>query len=249
MEPSRIRAFRGVRTMTIYVAASLFALLILLYWVILELFTMLFRFIGLPEEKARFQVTSLLTGCGFTTHESEMILSTKRRRRLARITMLFGYVFNITVVSAFINVFLSLKLTQIGGYVASVVIPLGAVALIIILMRIPAIRGRLESVVRKLAGTLAGDSASNTVMLIDHIGHGSIAQVALVSIPEELREKPLFLSGLKEEKNILVMLVEHKGGKVEAPQAQTVFAPGDKLTVFGDYNEICKVFKAKEHFA
>ncbi len=60
--------------MNIYIAASLFSLIILLYWVISELFTMLFRLIGLPEEKARFQVTSLLTGCGFTTRESEMIL-------------------------------------------------------------------------------------------------------------------------------------------------------------------------------
>ena len=56
--------------MDIYVAASLFAILILLYWVISEAFTVFFRLIGLPEEKARFQVVSLLTGCGFTTHES-----------------------------------------------------------------------------------------------------------------------------------------------------------------------------------
>lgn len=234
--------------MNIYVAASLFALLILIYWVISEMFTMLFRFIGLPEEKARFQVTSLLTGCGFTTHESEMILSTRRRRRLARITMLFGYVFNITVVSAFINVFLSLKLTQIGGYVAGVVIPLGVVALIIILMRVPKIRAFLENVIRKLAGNIVHEGTANTVMLIDHIGDGSIAQVTLVNVPEELVEKPLFLSGLKEDKNILVMLIE-RGGKVEPPVGQTVFANGDKLTVFGDYQQICKVFNAKEHFA
>ena len=74
--------------MNIYAAASLFAVLILLYWVISEVFTVLFRLIGLPEEKARFQVVSLLTGTGFTTRESEMILSTRSRRRLARITVL-----------------------------------------------------------------------------------------------------------------------------------------------------------------
>lgn len=102
--------------MNIYVAASLFALLILVYWVISELFTIIFRFFGLPEEKARFQVTSLITGTGFTTHESEMILTTKQRRRLARMTMLFGYVFNISVVSAFINVVMSLKTAQVGSF-------------------------------------------------------------------------------------------------------------------------------------
>ena len=84
--------------MSIYIACTLFALMILVYSIISELFTMLFRFTGLPDERARFQVVSLLTGCGFTTRESEMILSSRSRRRLARITMLFGYVFNITIV-------------------------------------------------------------------------------------------------------------------------------------------------------
>ena len=102
--------------MNIYAAASLFAILILLYWVISEVFTVLFRLIGLPEEKARFQVISLLTGTGFTTRESEMILSTRSRRRLARITVLFGYVFNITFVSTVVNVFLS---AGAGGFGSS----------------------------------------------------------------------------------------------------------------------------------
>ena len=115
--------------MNIYIAFSLFSLIILLYWVITELFTIFFRFTGLPEEKARFQVISLLTGCGFTTRESEMILSNRRRRRLARITMLFGYVFNITIVSAFINVFLSLKVAQVEDYLLVVLIPLAVIAI------------------------------------------------------------------------------------------------------------------------
>ena len=78
--------------MNVYMALFLFSLIILIYWVITELFTILFRFTGLPDERARFQVISLLTGCGYTTRESEMFLSNRRRRRLARITMLFGYV-------------------------------------------------------------------------------------------------------------------------------------------------------------
>ena len=96
--------------MSLYIALTLFSLVILVYLTISELFTILFRFTGLPDEKARFQVTSLLTGCGYTTRESELFLSSKSRRRLARVIMLFGYVFNITIVSAFINVFLTLKL-------------------------------------------------------------------------------------------------------------------------------------------
>ena len=118
--------------MNIYLALLLFSFIILLYWVITELFTFFFRLTGLPAEKARFQVISLLTGTGFTTRESEMILSSRRRRRLARATMLFGYVFNITIVSAFINVFLSMKSAQVGQQFFSLLIPMGTVAMIFI---------------------------------------------------------------------------------------------------------------------
>lgn len=235
--------------MNIYVAASLFSLLMLIYWVISEIFTMLFRFIGLPEEKARFQVTSLLTGCGFTTRESEMILSTKRRRLLARITMLFGYAFNISVVSALVNMFLSMKGTQFSGKFVAILIPIAAAALIIGMIRIRSVRHWIDDRITKLVGSIfRNEGASNTIMLIDHIGRGSIAKITLKEVPEELEGVELASSGLKEGKNILIMLVEHSGSPIEPPTAKTVFGPGDRLTVFGDYKTLCKTFNARERF-
>ena len=135
--------------MNIYMALSLFSLIILIYWVITELFTILFRFTGLPDERARFQVISLLTGCGYTTRESEMLLSTRRRRRLARITMLFGYVFNITIVSALINVFLSLKAGQFGDAYLGILIPLAVVAIIFVFIRVPKVRAWGDEVLQR----------------------------------------------------------------------------------------------------
>ena len=235
--------------MNIYVAASLFALLILVYWVISEIFTIVFRFFGLPEEKARFQVTSLLTGTGFTTRESEMLLSTKQRRRLARMTMLFGYVFNISVVSAFINVVMSLKTAQVSSFFIGIAIPMASAALVIILLRIRPIKAWIDQKIQKLIGSMIKSDSTNSIMLIDHIGKGTIAQVTIKTMPSEFVDMPLYLTGLKESKNILVMLVEHKDSKIEAPTAKTVFTEGDKLTVFGDYKTICRVFHAKESFA
>ena len=162
--------------------------------------------------------------------------------------MLFGYVFNISVVSSFINVFLSLKVNQVGSFAMGLFIPFAVVALLIILIRVPAIRARLNHTIEKLAGRLVRADSENTVMLIDHIGKGSIAQVTLKSVPDALRDVPLNKTGLKEDRNILIMLVEHKDLKVEAPAANTVFADGDKLTVFGEYKIICRTFHAKERF-
>ena len=234
--------------MNTYLAFSLFAFIILLYWVIAEIFTMLFRFTGLPDERARFQVISLLTGCGFTTRESEMILSSRPRRRLARVTMLFGYVFNITIVSAFINVFLSVKEGFAGAYFAGILIPLAVVAVILVVMRVPVIKAWSDRLFERLARKILRQDTSNTVLLLDYIGQASIAQVTLHNVPEEFKGTTLAETDLKTEKHILVMVVERKDGQAEAAQADTVFAEGDKVTVFGDYRNICTTFNAKEQF-
>ena len=235
--------------MNVYMAFSLFSLMILLYWIITELFTIFFRFTGLPDEKARFQVISLLTGCGFTTRESEMILSSRTRRRLARITMLFGYVFNITIVSAFVNVFLSLKMAQVDSFLPVVLIPLGAVAIVFLLIRFPSVRAWADRRLEHLADRVIRAEAGNTVILLDNIGKGSIALVTLKNIPEEYRGVPLSRLGLRANTGIMVMLVETPDGKAEPAGAETVFHEGDKLTVFGDYLTICRSFHARERFA
>ncbi len=236
--------------MNAYMALFLFSIIILVYWIITELFTILFRFTGLPEEKARFQVISLLTGCGYTTRESEMVLSNKSRRRLARYTMLFGYVFNITVVSAFINVFLSLKLTQAEHYYFGILIPLGAVSVIFVFMRVPSVHAWGDAFLQRVAGRIVRESESfNSILLLDYIGTGSIALLTINHIPEEFCGVPLAQMGLKAETGILVMLVEHRGKKAEPAGADTVFEVGDKLTVFGDYATICKSFHARERFS
>ncbi len=236
--------------MNIYAALALFSLIILVYWIITELFTILFRFTGLPDERARFQVISLLTGCGYTTRESEMLLTTRVRRHLAWTTMLFGYVFNITIVSAFINVFLSLKLSQAEHFYIGVLIPLALISIIFVLIRVPQVRSWADNLLMKVADRMIGRTDSyNTVFLLDYIGSDSIAQITLRHIPEEYQGRPLSQVGLKAETGILVMLVESPGKKAVPAGADTVFAVGDKITVFGSYPTICRAFHARERFS
>ena len=236
--------------MDIYPALLLFTFIIVIYWVIIELFTFFFHFTGLTTDRARFQVISLLTGTGFTTRESELILSSRHRRRLARITMLFGYVFNITIVSAFINVFLSMKLSQVSHQFVGFLIPLGTAALIFVLMRVPKIRAWIDSFLLRLADRIFDRRESfNAVLLVDNIGTESIARVKLRHIPEEYKGLTLAETRLRAETGIMVMLVERNGEKPAAAHANTVFEEGDSLTVFGNYNMICKSFHARQHFA
>ena len=67
-------------------------------------------------------------------------------------------------------------------------------------------------------------------------------------MPRELAGLAFSETGLKTKKNILVLLTEKPGRQAVPATADTVFAAGDKLTVFGRYEEICRVFHARERF-
>ena len=73
---------------------------------VIEIFVVLFRLTGLKVEVSRFQVISLMTGTGFTTWESELILGHPIRRKLATFLILFG-AFSLAVIISSISEFLS----------------------------------------------------------------------------------------------------------------------------------------------
>ncbi len=234
--------------MNVIFAFTLFSVIIVIYWVIAEFFTVLFRFTGVPDEKARFQVVSLLTGSGYTTRESELFVSTKSRRRLARMIMLFGYVFNVTFISALINVFISLKNSErTFSHIVGLVFPIIYIAVIFLFMRMPKVHTWVENLLEKLVGKILKTGNENTAFLLDYIGEDSIVQVVLKRVPEPFADKPLSQTGLRSEHNLLVMLVDR--GKAVPAAADTVFQPGDKLTVFGNYQTICNVFETHERFS
>ncbi|MED3561442.1 hypothetical protein [Bacillus xiapuensis] len=85
-------------------------LFLLIYFIIIvgviEIFVVLFRLTGLKLEISRFQVISLMTGTGFTTDESELILGHPIRRKLATFLILFG-AFSLAVIISSISQFLS----------------------------------------------------------------------------------------------------------------------------------------------
>ena len=154
-----------------------------------------------------------------------------------------------TIVSAFINILFSLKTAQAENTLLAAQIPLGAVAVIFIFMRFPLIRAWGDRMLECFANRLLKNDASNSVILLDYIGRGTIALVTLNSIPTGKQNIPLSEMGLRAETGISVMLIERKWKEAEPAGPDTVFLEGDKLTVFGDYTTICKVFQAKERFS
>jgi hypothetical protein len=71
-------------------AALTIAVLVALSVIVVRVGAVAMRLTGLPENVARFQCISALTGTGFTTRESEMIVNYPYRRRILIVLIILG---------------------------------------------------------------------------------------------------------------------------------------------------------------
>ncbi len=130
-------------------AIIVFNILIAIYQAIIEIFSAIFRIEGIQLDKARFQTISILTGTGFTTSESEIMLSTKRRRKLTQTMILFSYIFNISIVSTIINVFVSSSNTSTKEIIIGVLLTITNLILLIILNKSTRVRRIVDNTIQK----------------------------------------------------------------------------------------------------
>ncbi|WP_136656332.1 hypothetical protein [Nitratireductor sp. XY-223] len=86
-------------------AALTIAILLALSVTLVRIGAVAMRLTGLPENIARFQCVSALTGTGFTTHEAEMIVNYPIRRRIVVVLMVLGNLGLISIASTFIVAF------------------------------------------------------------------------------------------------------------------------------------------------
>jgi len=86
-------------------AALTIVILLALSVSIVRIAAVAMRLTGLPENIARFQCVSALTGTGFTTHEAEMIANYPVRRRIVIALMVLGNLGLVSIASTFIVAF------------------------------------------------------------------------------------------------------------------------------------------------
>ncbi len=222
----------------------LFILFMFVYMIIVEIFVVMFRITGLSDEKARFQVISMLTNSGYTTKEAELITNNSKRRKLARFVMMFGYGFTVTIVSTVVNIFFQFRKVYVGSAVASI-----PIITIVILLSLWFKKNRwtnsfIEKIINKVASKITYDKSSNPIIIIDDYGSLMMAKIPLYYMPPELNGVKLIDSNIKSEYGINVVL--KKTPKLEIiPEGDTTFKVGDTIVVMGKESNIRKVFEIK----
>lgn len=227
-------------------ALIMFILLIIFYVVITDIITVFFRLTGMTEEKARFQVISLLTNSGFTTQESEAIVRSKLRRRLALGTMLFGYTFTVTILSATFNVFMNLSKAEISSLLVALPAFVLVLTLFLLLRRSKFMRSRFDHWIERLAHQIMFGNHANQVLIMEEYGDNVVAHVYLHTIPHQLQNTTLADSKLGSKYQLMVMLVKTSDGKAYQAKANTILHAGDTIMVLGKHKTIRDVFENVE---
>ena len=224
-------------------ALIMFVLLIIFYIIISDIITVFFRLTGMTEERARFQVISLLTNSGFTTQESEAVVNSTIRRRLATGTMLFGYCFTVTILSATFNVFMNLSKAELSSIIVAFPVLLLVLVSFLFLRRISIFKRRFDHVIESLANRIMFGKHTNQLLLVEEYGEMVLAHIYLHTVPEILKDTTLGDANLAAKYQLAVMIVKPKNGDAYQAHADTVLQPHDTVMVLGKRKTIRMVFE------
>jgi hypothetical protein len=209
--------------------------------IVIEINTILFTFTGLKKNIARFQVISMLTGTGFTTGESELIIDHPIRRRLGAFLILFGAFSLAVIISAISSILSDEFFTMKIGYVA------GTLVLFLFVLKVGKVKNKLT--------VLFEHELERNFDLQDM----TIKDVFLTEENDYLVEVPLHSSStmiggklidkLNSEEDINVLSIKRGEIVIRKERLNTELQAGDFILMFGDKEVIRRIFKAelKEH--
>jgi hypothetical protein len=187
------------------------------------------RLTGLDEERAHFQALSAVTGTGFTTRESELVVSDPRRRRIVGALMIFGNVALVTVISLLVGSFTRFESSlEVPIYVF---VFFGGGYLLYRVLIAPAVAKRFSGWFgAKLAARLRLQERPVHEVLALAEGYG-VAEVAVAADSPRVG-KTLAGSGLRQA-GLLVLAIRRRGLVVPAPTADVAIEAGDRLVCYG----------------
>ena len=218
---------------------------IIVYVIVIQIFSVLFRITGLTKEKAHFQSISLLTNTGYTTSESEVIVSDRVRRRIAVAGMITGYVFSVVIVSLIINAIISLKEDIQDQALHGMIYAFAVFVFLFVLTQIPFFKRWFEKLIQSIAThVLKRSKNENVIIMLDNYGKESIAEVCLNRVPEFMVDVSLAEMKIKEKYHLNVLTLKRNGKLIDVNK-DTFFKKGDSLVVFGSTASIVSVFNKK----
>lgn len=212
-------------------------LFILLYgvivWLVIEMAVSLFVNTGLKRTIARFQVISMLTGTGFTTDESSLIIDHPIRRRLSAAVILFGY-FSLAVI---ISAIAALLMNDLKVRLLALIIVL--LVCVIVLLRTRRVSDFLE---RKFEHRMDEQFELGDWPLKTAFDLGEEDRVVLLGIEEDCGFSGKPCSLLVGQDDVHVLFIRRGEKVLRKALYEEELQVGDQVLIFGDAKLIERKF-------
>ncbi|RSD26734.1 TrkA C-terminal domain-containing protein [Mesobacillus subterraneus] len=202
---------------------------------VIEINTSIFVATGLDRKIARFQVISMLTGTGFTTGESELIIDHPVRRKLGAFLILFGAFSLAVIISAISNLLADNFFTMEIAYIA------GGLLVLLLILRAPSTQKLME---KKMKGEMEENYELADLPIKDVLLMDDEDEVREISITEDSRFAGKTFDEIIDKGDDLMLLFIKRGDiNIRKKAYHTEIDPGDRLVVYGNDPLIEEKFK------
>ncbi len=230
--------------MSISLAVLLFLSIVVIYLFVIEIFTVIFRITGMSYETANYQAISLLTTCGFTTSESEIVIATKHRRQVAKWAMLFGYMFSVILATSIINVIMSITRSKDETDIYSLFSIIFITLIFIILVRLKKLKKIIDNLIKKVVESIFMKRALiNPFYILEVYGDQAICELLVTHVPDEIAGKTIFESGVRNKYGISYISINRKNENRVIDPFSDIINKNDKVVIYGNPTVINKIFK------
>jgi len=229
-------------------ALLILLLLVVIYITFIEIFTVVFMLTGMSHTRATFQVISLLTSCGFTTSESEIVVSSRKRRKIALAIMIFGNMFNVAIVSLLVNTIMSFSKRSSFNVRQAILYLIVFMVFIAIIKRVPVARVTFDKIVKRIATKVMFSKNSNPFLILDNFHGFVIAEVKIIEVPKKLSNKTLLESKISKDYGIRILTIKRDDRTIGDIHMDECIIKNDRLIVYGPLTNIMEVFKQQPSY-
>lgn len=214
--------------MGIFSAVVPLAFIIVVFFFIVRIATVILKLTGLDENTARFQAISAFTGTGFTTREAELILVDALRRKTVIVLMVLG---KVGIVSMIAGLFLSFGNDGLANDLWKVI---SLILFMLFLYKLTTFKGFSYTLNRFIEKNIVARKFIKQRILEELFSLPQGYGIAQLTITKDVEEKGL---SLREagfiKRNILVLGIERDNILMSFPHADDKLLEGDRLLCYG----------------
>jgi hypothetical protein len=213
----------------------IFTIVLVISFIVVRIGAIAFQLTGLEWSLAKFQALSCFSGTGFTTKESELVVSNPQRRKIASVLIVLGNAGLVTLIATFANSIRPRAEEKTLPWISLVII----MAVIFIMYKLftnIGFAGKVTNILRRFVMKKEIIKSVTAEELLIATGGYGVSRI-IISPNSSIIDKTLIEANLRSQ-DITVLAITRNNETIPNPPANTVFKFNDELICFGRLENI-----------